>query len=413
MAQIAVISAFAAIYALARPLVGDLRALVAILIIDGLHFFNFTAEKFNHDVIQLPFWALAALAYYRALRTGWLRYWLLLGIAIGMSLWAKYFFVVLVAPLALFLLIDREARAQLRTPGPYLAIAVALIVMAPHLVWLVANDFLPFAYADARAAASRGLLDHVLNPLTFGAAQLFFLLPVLVIMAPLVLSRDRAPVAASADAYDRRIVTLLAFGPAVTLLILLAVTGRGAIAMWGYPLWLCLGLWTVMTVEPALDRVQLTRTVAVWVFVTVTFVAAFFANYVVLPSIDGRYRAVLYPGEALAAKIAQRYRAETGRPLHYVVGRMWDGGNIAHYAPDDPQVLIDGSPARSPWINLADLRRQGAVVVWPSVDTRPYEMPAAFRAIAPGAVVQQPFTLPLHRGPHNLFVNWAILPPQP
>jgi hypothetical protein len=92
---------------------------------------------------------------------------------------------------------------------------------------------------------------------------------------------------------------------------------------------------------------------------------------------------------------------------------MWDGGNIAHYAPDDPQVLIDGSPARSPWINLAELRRQGAVVVWPSVDTRPYEMPAAFRAIAPGAVVQQPFTLPFHRGPHNLFVNWAILPPQP
>ena len=411
MAQIAVISALAAIYALARPLVGDLRALVAILIIDGLHFFSFTAEKLNHDVIQLPFWALAALAFYRALRSGAMRYWALLGLAIGVSLWAKYFFVVLVAPLALFLLFDREARARLRTPGPYLALAIALIGMAPHLVWLVANDFLPFAYADARAATARGPLDHILNPLAFGAAQLFFLLPVLVIMAPLVLPRDRAPVAASADPYDRRIVTLLAFGPTATLLILLAVTGRGAIAMWGYPLWLCLGLWTVMTAEPALDRVQLTRTVAAWALVTAAFVAAFWANYVLLPSIDGRYRAVLYPGEALAGEIARRYRVDTGRPLHYVIGRMWDGGNVGHYASDNPQVLIDGNPARSPWIDLADLRRQGAVVLW--TDGDPNVIPVAYRMLAADAQVQPPFRLQFRRGGRELTVGWAILRPQP
>ncbi len=29
-------------------------------VIDGPHYFNFTAPKFNHDVIQPPFWALAA-----------------------------------------------------------------------------------------------------------------------------------------------------------------------------------------------------------------------------------------------------------------------------------------------------------------------------------------------------------------
>jgi 4-amino-4-deoxy-L-arabinose transferase-like glycosyltransferase len=411
MAQIAVVSAFAAIYTLARPLVGDLRAFIAILAIDGLHFFNFTAEKFNHDVIQLPFWALAALAFYRALRTGALRYWILLGLAMGVSLWAKYFFIVLATPLALFLLIDREARVHMRTPGPYLALAVALIVMAPHLIWLVANDFLPFAYADARATIANGGLGHILNPLIFAASQLFFLLPVFVIVAPLFLWRDRAPVAATADAYDRRIVTLLAFGPAATLLILLALTGRGAIAMWGYPLWLCLGLWIVMTWEPALDRVQLTRVVAVWALVTAAFVLAFVGNYVMLPSIDGRYRAVLFPGEQLAAEIDRRYRAASGRPLRYVIGRMWDGGNVAHYSQDQPQVLIDGNPARAPWIDLANLRRQGGVVLWPSTNTQPSEMPSNFRAAAPNAVVQQPFTLPFHRGPHRLFVNWAILPP--
>jgi hypothetical protein len=34
-------------------------ALAAVLINDCLHYFNYTAAKFNHDVIQLPFWAVA------------------------------------------------------------------------------------------------------------------------------------------------------------------------------------------------------------------------------------------------------------------------------------------------------------------------------------------------------------------
>ena len=54
LAQFAVISAFALVWWTARPLVGEIGALVAILIIDGLHYFHYTAAKFNHDVIELP-----------------------------------------------------------------------------------------------------------------------------------------------------------------------------------------------------------------------------------------------------------------------------------------------------------------------------------------------------------------------
>ena len=59
MAQVAVLIAFTAVWLTAVPLVGARRALIAILIIDGLHYFQFTAVKFNHDVIQLPLWGLA------------------------------------------------------------------------------------------------------------------------------------------------------------------------------------------------------------------------------------------------------------------------------------------------------------------------------------------------------------------
>src|SRR5262247_4303846 len=54
LAQATVIAAYAAVWAMARKLVGGVGALVAIMITDGLHFFHFTAVKFNHDVVQLP-----------------------------------------------------------------------------------------------------------------------------------------------------------------------------------------------------------------------------------------------------------------------------------------------------------------------------------------------------------------------
>jgi Dolichyl-phosphate-mannose-protein mannosyltransferase len=407
--ELVIIATFALVFAAARPLVGAVGALVAVLIIDGLHYFNYTAAKFNHDVIQLPFWALAGLAFRLALRRGRIADWLLLGFALGMALWAKYFVVVLAAPLALFLLIDRDARRALTTPGPWLAAAVAVVVMAPHLLWLVKNDFLPFAYASARAVQSHGVLDHVFHPLVFVASQVAALIPALAIAAPLRWPRP-APAAVKIDAFDRRIVTLLTFGPAATLIALSVVTGRGLVAMWGYPLWLFLGLWIVMTVGAAIDRGRLARIAGVWAIVFVGLAGAFVADYTVLPHVDHRYRAAFFPGDRLASEIAQRFRAATGQPLRYVVASMWVGGNVAHYSADRPRVLIDGDPRRAPWIDLSDLKARGAAVVW--VVGERTSVPPEYRAVAPDAQVGAPFTLPARNGIGEVEVGWAILPPR-
>jgi hypothetical protein len=90
---------------------------------------------------------------------------------------------------------------------------------------------------------------------------------------------------------------------------------------------------------------------------------------------------------------------------------MWDGGNVAHYAPEHPRVLIDGNPERAPWIDPGDLRTKGAVVVWTAGD--PAVMPVGLRRLAADAQVQPPFELPYRRGGHVLSVGWAILRPQP
>jgi hypothetical protein len=96
--------------------------------------------------------------------------------------------------------------------------------------------------------------------------------------------------------------------------------------------------------------------------------------------------------------------------LRYVIGSMWDGGNLSHYSPDQPRVLIDGLPARAPWIDLGDLREKGAVLVWTQGD--PKQIPPEFAGVAPGAELGAPFDLPMRRGDGTIHVGWAILKPR-
>ncbi|MGC1447752.1 MAG: glycosyltransferase family 39 protein [Xanthobacteraceae bacterium] len=414
LAQACVVIAFALVFATARPLIGTVGALTAVLIIDGMHYFQYTAVKFNHDVVQLPFWALAGYTFHAALKRGRLEHWVLLGVAFGGALWAKYFVVVLAVPYVLFVLLDRQARPALATPGPWLALLVALVIASPHLVWLFHTDFLPFAYASHRATAARGWFDHLLHPAMFTVSQIFFLLPSLFIAAALFWPKPKPlpvhPGSDVADLFDRRIVTLLAFGPAVAMILLTAISGRGAVAMWGYPLWLFIGLWIVMMARVTFDTDRIARITAAWATVFVIFVVVFVADYAVLPFIDHRYRAVLFPGDALGTDLTQRFHEATGTTLRYVIGTMWDGGNLAHYSPDQPQVLIDGTPARAPWIDLADLRKNGAVVVWTQGD--PAQLPAQFKGVAADATVGAPFDLPMRRGGGTVHVGWAIVKPR-
>jgi hypothetical protein len=138
----------------------------------------------------------------------------------------------------------------------------------------------------------------------------------------------------------------------------------------------------------------------------------FTADYTVAPLIDHRYRAAFFPVDALAADLTHRFHDATGgKKLRYVIGSMWLSGNVAHYSPDHPEVLIDALPRRAPWINLDDLHAKGAILVWEASDLD--HLPPEFAAVAPSAQVGPPFALPPRRfGSKPESFGWAILMPQ-
>lgn len=93
----------------------------------------------------LLFALLGMLALLNALEHERLSDWILFGLCIGLAGLSKYTAVTLVFSAALFVLLQRRLDV-LRTPGPWLAVALALMLIAPVLYWNATHDWLSFRY---------------------------------------------------------------------------------------------------------------------------------------------------------------------------------------------------------------------------------------------------------------------------
>ncbi len=76
----------------------------------------------------------------RTIDTGGTRWWVLLGIVLGLGLQNKISVLWLGAGLAAALLLTAQRRA-LRTPGPWLAAGIAGLIALPHLLWQAAHGW--------------------------------------------------------------------------------------------------------------------------------------------------------------------------------------------------------------------------------------------------------------------------------
>lgn len=98
------------------------------------------------------FMALTWLLFWRAAQSGArIGPWLLTGIPAGLALLSKFHAWVMLPPLFLFLLISRQRARLLLTPGPWLAILVALAVLSPNLYWNAHHGWLTYGFQAHRS----------------------------------------------------------------------------------------------------------------------------------------------------------------------------------------------------------------------------------------------------------------------
>ena len=405
------------VWLLGRDIAGGFQSLIAVLALEGIHFFNFSVPKFAHDQMQLPFWALTGLFLYRAFAHASLTYWLLAGAALALCFWSKYAAFALAGSIALFMLFDPAARRMLRSPGPWLMALAFLLVIAPNLQWLIDSGFMPFRYVDARAKVATHWYQVFTFPLQWTASQVFFLLPAIGLLLLALFGGSSARMQADVNVgFARRYLAMLALGPFAVTTAVALVTGRLPVAMWGYPLWIFAPLAAVVWVGPVTEPLRLRRYVAGFLAIFIATPLAYAVVEGLEPVVRDRPKATQFPGRQLAETITRSWRAKFGTPLPYVGGGEFATNNIAVYSPDRPRVIVHADPAISPWIDRGELRRRGAVIVWEDGQIDAAAL-AQLRSDYPGLDVQEPLSLPrqtfITHAVQPVRVHFAFVPPRP
>ena len=361
--------AFALVALFMRRRAGERAGWVALCAGLASPYATYVPLQVNHNIGVMPFWALVLAAAWSAFANRRLVDWALLGVAVGLGLWAKYAILHLMVPLALYYLAAPDWRRRALAPGPWLAMAIALIVVAPHLIDVLANGATTVRFASRTEAAPLAARALWIGEFALDCALAQGAMAILAVAAG---GRDalRAALRPFADLRHapalQRYLAVAAFGP-VALVLSAALLGVRPHYLWLTPFALSFAAYWGF----AASQGEGAPSARLWrVFAALSFVAL--AAYVGVregaPAFAARANYVEMDGPALA-RLAQSYWAErhSGRiPFLVSLGLQHSfqaAGSIAFDLPYRVETLEEGEPKNSPWFDVAALRARGALVV--------------------------------------------------
>jgi len=358
--QLSVAIALWALWTLGKKILPPLHALVAVLLLEGIQYFNLHAIDFNDNTLEMGLWALTILFFYDALQKPLWRNWILTGLFAGLSMMTKYYMVMLLVPMGLYLLIYPENRLQFRKASFYGGVITFLAVVLPHFLWLFSHEFITVQYAVGRVSLPPSAWNHIFFPAQFAWQQLEVFLPVLILSLIILIRQSKVRQPISVSLSDKRFLIFMGLGPFLLTILLSAIMGLKLRAGWGQPL---LSLWTLMLIaalQPSLTARRFYQFFAIIIMATILLVATYSAALIRADEPSSAN----YPGKIIASQLTQEWQKKYNMPLTTIAGPRWLAGNIAFYSSEHPAVYIDFDKQLSPWIDENKLKQTGAIFVW-------------------------------------------------
>lgn len=157
-----------------RRLGGSLRqqALALLIAVTAPYFLgaNWVYQTVTFDEAT---WMVALYWFLCLVREHRPKYWIYLGISLGIGLEVKYTIGGLVAAIGLAILFTPRLRSDLRTRYPWIAVGIALLIWAPNLAWQVAKGFPSLIYIANHQGSGGGVVANLVLIVVY----LFFLIP--------------------------------------------------------------------------------------------------------------------------------------------------------------------------------------------------------------------------------------------
>jgi len=322
LSQVFVVIAFFVVFKFAEELLkSKTLSLISVLLLESIYFYNFTTPEFNVNVCQLPFWALCVYYSWKLFDKQDINvkdcFWLGVFAAIGFL--SKYLFIYLLISIDLLFFYIIFIKKYKKLDFKYLvSLEVFIILLVPHLIWLVNNDYITITYGLARTGLeSSNLLDHIIYPSIFLGKQLGILIPFF-IMSFFLIKKFKFKISLK----DKNLLFLVFINlvPIGLMLLTSIITGSKIRTMWMTPFYLFLGVLVVYIFKAQINLKKL---------------KGFLSSFVILFIVSLFSYAYISITET-AIKTQYAWSQDHKEIINVVLGDEWYAGNLSYHLKSRP-----------------------------------------------------------------------------
>ncbi len=304
-------------------------SLISILLLEGIYFYNFTTPEFNVNVCQIPFWVLTVYYCWKGIEEGNIKYWVLFGAFASLGVLSKYLFIYLLIAIDIFfiyLIIKKKFDTK-----SLLSLLSFFIILIPHLVWLVDNDYTTITYAIHRTGIGEEefLKAHILNPIIFFGKQILILIPFLV-MFVFTVSKYKIKI----NLKDKKLLFLIIINlfPIVLMFFTSLLMGVKIRTMWMTPFYLFFGVLFLYLFQKVITYRKKQYFLSAFLFLF--FFSPFVYFYISVTQSDKRTD---YPGKEISNIVQKKWNDNFSNKIELVSGDEWHGGNLSYHLESRPK----------------------------------------------------------------------------
>jgi len=175
-------------YSLGKNMYDEKVGLFSAIMIQIIPLFSTYGILFTIDSPFIFFWISSLFLFREAVNQSQSsnlksqKYWLLLGLSIGLGLLTKYTMSFFYLCACLFLAVSVEKRRLLLTKGPYIALLISLIVFSPVVLWNAQHDWVTLKHTAGQAHIAQGIQLSLKSFAEFIGSQFGVITPLLLIL---------------------------------------------------------------------------------------------------------------------------------------------------------------------------------------------------------------------------------------
>ena len=328
LSQIYVCFAFFVVWEFSRDFFkNQIHRLISILLLSGIYFYNYTTPEFNVYICELPFWALTVYFCWKGVKNNKNQDWVLFGLFSGLGILSHYLFAYLLLAINfyfLYLIFSKKMNFKC-----LISLIPFFLVISPHLIWLINNDFVTFSYALHRTGLTEPtILNHIILPLTFLGKQIGIIIPFLIML--LFIIKKIKP---KFNLSDKKFLFLFSLNilPLLLVFITSLIVGIKIRTMWMTPFYLFFGVFLIYIFQKQLNLKNLRN------FISIFFIFFFLspATYLYV-SLSQTNKRTDYPGKEIAVLVQKRWDRNFINEIGFVIGDEWYGGNLSYHLSSRP-----------------------------------------------------------------------------